>query len=69
MLEPTRVIVEISMTDEITGLRTSTRYSLIEAIHHKLGPSAFHSANVDWTYQKLDFAVQEHLKNEGSDKR
>lgn len=69
MLEPTRVIVEVSMIDEITGLRTSTRYSLIEAIHHKLGPSEFHSQNVGWAYQKLDFAVQEHLKNEGNNIR
>ena len=63
MLEPTRVIVEISMIDEITGLRISTRYSLIEAIYHELGPSEFHSENAAWTYQRLDAAVHEHLKN------
>lgn len=69
MLEPTRVIVEIAMIDEITGLRTSTRYSLIEAIYSNIGPSEFHSENVSWMYQKLDSAVHEHLKNEGNNKR
>lgn len=69
MLEPTRVIVEISMIDEITGLRTRTRYSLKEAIYSNIGPSEFHSENAAWIYQKLDAAVHEHLKNEGSDKR
>lgn len=69
MLEPTRVTIEVSMTDEITGLRTSTRYRLIEAIYHKLGSSEFHSENVGWIYEKLDAAVQEHLKNEGNNTR
>lgn len=69
MLEPTRVIVEITMVDEITGLRVSTRYSLNEAIYSNIGPSEFHSENVSWMYQKLDSAVHEHLKNEGNTKR
>lgn len=68
MLEPTRVIVEISMIDEITGLRTRTRYSLKEAIYSNIGPSEFHVENVNWMYQKLDSAVHEHLKNEGCKK-
>lgn len=63
MLEPTRVTVQITMTDEITGLRATTQYMLSQAIYYMNGASEFHSQNVGWTYQKLDDAVQEHLKN------
>lgn len=69
MLEPTSVTVQITMTDEITGLRTTTQYTLSHAIYYKNGASEYHSQNVGWTYQKLDDAVQEHLKNEEGDKQ
>lgn len=66
MLEPTRVTVEITMTDEITGRISKTRYRLNQAIDYINGASEYHAQNADWVYQSLDSAVRVHLKAEGA---
>lgn len=65
MLEPTKVIVEITMTDEITGRSSKTRYGLHEALYYVNGAAEFHADYMDYVYGNLEHAVRVHLKKEG----